>query len=217
MSTPSRPRTREALVDHVLRQAERLLHAERVVRRVDRAVQAGLLGQEAVHPVAGDHDAGRVRSPSGRSVATPTTRPRSSRSSPVAVVEHTSCAPSASALPASQWSQSGRYAVAPLYGGRPHVAGAEVDRQRLVVGEDHRGATGDPPLHRRLVPPLGVELVEDARVDDAAVHVLRAGERPALEEHHRVPGAGEHGGGARPGRSGADHDDVDVDAHDVRA
>ncbi len=61
-------------------------------------------------------------SPSGRSVRTPVTRPASSRSRPVTVVDVTRSAPSASALPASQWSKSGRNAVAPLYGGRPHAA-----------------------------------------------------------------------------------------------
>ena len=38
------------------------------------------------------------------------------------VVDVTSWAPSCSALPASQWSKSGRNAVAPLYGGRPHAS-----------------------------------------------------------------------------------------------
>ena len=56
-------------------------------------------------------------SPSGRSVRTPTTAPPGSRSRPTTVVDVSRSAPSASALPASQWSKSGRNAVAPLYGG----------------------------------------------------------------------------------------------------
>src|SRR3954451_1752794 len=62
-----------------------------------------------------------VRSPSGRSVRTPVTRPADRReescSRPVTVVLHSNVAPAATAWSASQRSKSGRNAVAPLYGG----------------------------------------------------------------------------------------------------
>ena len=79
-----------------------------------------------------------------------------------------------------------------------------------VVGQHHRRAAGDPALDRRLLPPLRVQAVEDARVDDAAVHVLAAGERPPLEQQDGAAGPGQHRGRARPGRAGADDDDVEV-------
>ncbi len=55
----------------------------------------------------------------------------------------------------------------------------------------HRRPARDPALDRRLLPPVRDQRVEHTGVDHAAVHVLAAGERPALEQHHRAPGAGE--------------------------
>ena len=86
---------------------------------------------------------------------------------------------------------------------------AVVDRERLGVGQHHGRAASDPTLDRRLLPPLRMELIEDARVDDAAVHVLRARERAAFEQDHRVTLAGEHRGRRRTGRAGPDDDDVE--------
>ena len=93
----------------------------------------------------------------------------------------------------------------------PHASVRKSTVSAWVVGQHHRRAAGDPALDRRLLPPLRVQPVEDARVDDAAVHVLAAGERAPLEQQHRAPGAGEHGRRARAGRTGADDDDVVVE------
>ena len=79
-----------------------------------------------------------------------------------------------------------------------------------VGGQDHRRPARDPALDRRLLPPLRVEAVEDARIDDAAVHVLGPGERAPFEQQHPPAGAGQHGRRARSGRAGADDDDVVV-------
>ena len=210
MSTPSRSRTlKRSSMTSLGRPASPSRRACSGWRRVGPYSPASL-AQKLLTPSQAITTPART-SPSGRSVRTPTTRRSSSRSSPVTVVDVTSSAPSASALPASQWSKSGRNAVAPLYGGRPHASLRKSTVSACVVGEHHRRAAGDPPLHRRLLPPLRVEAVEDPRVDDAAVHVLAAGERAPLEQQHRAPGAGEHRRRARPGGTGADDDDVVVD------
>ena len=85
-------------------------------------------------------------------------------------------------------SKSGRSAVAPLYGGSAPTRRLRKSTVRAcVVGEHHRRAAGDPALDRRLLPPAGVQAVEDPRVDHPAVHVLAAGERPRARA--AAPGA----------------------------
>ena len=96
------------------------------------------------------------RSPSGRSVRTPTTRPPS-RSRPVTVVLHTSVGPGGLGVPGEpvvEVRAERRGAV--VRRAAPRLA-AVVDGDGLLAVDDHRRAAGDPPLHRRLLPPVGDE------------------------------------------------------------
>ena len=151
-----------------------------------------------------------VMSPSGRSVRTPVTCPAGSRSRPTTVVDVSEVGAVVLGLAGEPVVEVGTVGGGPVVRRPAPRLGAEVDGQRLGLGEHHRRAAGDPTLDRRLLPPLRVQAVEDARVDDAAVHVLAAGERAPLEQEHRPPGAGEDGRRARTGRAGADDDGVVV-------
>ena len=124
-----------------------------------------------------------VRSPSGRSVRTPVIRPRAvaqQRRSPWCEV--TSTAPASTALSGQPRVEVGAERGAAVVRRLAPRRRAVVDGEGLGLGHDHRAAAGDPPLHRRLLPPARDQRVEDAAVDDAAVHVLRAGERAPLEQ-----------------------------------
>ena len=55
----------------------------------------------------------------------------------------------------------------------------------------------------------GDQRVEDAPVDDAAVHVLGARERATFQQHDRAAGPGQLDGSGRTGGSGTDDDGVD--------
>ena len=198
----------ETLVDHVLRERNGFLDADGVVGGIDLAVETGLLGEEAVHAIAGDHEA-------GMQVTVGTVGGDSSDVAPL-VAQQAGGRGGAHQLRAVGLGLA-RQPVVPVGSERRGavvrrlgpVRRSEVDGEGLGVGEHHRGATRDPTLDGRLVPPLGVQLVEDARVHDAAVHVLRSRERTTFEQDHRVALAGQHGRRRGASRTGTDDDHVD--------
>ncbi len=144
----------EAFLDRLARQREGFLHAEGVLLGVGLREQAGLLGEERVHSVAGDD---QLRSD-------------------VAVGPVGSDADDAAGGVAQQLGgdRGGHQLRAGVHGFArqpsievravgghpvvrcvPPVLGAEVDREGLGGGHHHGAAAGDPPLHRRVFPPAG--------------------------------------------------------------
>ena len=199
----------EAFVDHFLGQGERLLHPERVVLGVGVLVEAGLLGEKAVHPVARNHHAcGEVAV--GSVGAHPGDRA-------VGCANEAGDSGAGDDLGAGSFGVAGQpvVPVGPVGGGAVVGRGApglasKVDGEGLGGGEQHRAAPGDPALDGGFLPPVGDQVVEDARVDHPAVHVLAAGERAALDENHVEARTRRSDGCAAACGAAADDDDVDV-------
>ena len=200
----------EPFLDHLARQREGLLDAQGGVRRAGARQQPGLLGQERVHAIAGDHDPGAdvASGPVGAHPGDP----------PVRVPQQTGGHRGGDQPGARRDRLAGQPGVeVGAVGGHPVVGravpgtGPVIDGHRLGRRHHHGGAPGHPPLYRHLGPPLRHDLVENPPVDDAAVDVLRAGEGPALEEDHIAARPGQLQCRGRPGGPGADDHRVDGD------
>ena len=151
MSTPSRPRTpKRSSMTSFGSASVSLTPTVKLAGSTERYSPASLARKEFTPSQAMTTHA--VRSPPGRSVRTPTTR-SPSRSSPVAVVEHTSSRAVRLGLAGQP-----RVEVGPVGGGavvgRPAPgAGAEVDGEGLRRRHEHGGPAGHPALDGRLLPP----------------------------------------------------------------
>ena len=201
----------EALLDLGPRQGQHLLHPQREVLGPRMSVQPGLLGQERVDPVTGDHD--------GRPHLAP--RPVGAHADGAGSLAHEAGGGGRGdqhgagglSLPGQPGIEVGAQRRAAVVRGAGPGLGSEVDAQRLRGREHHRRPPGDPALDRHLLPPARDELVEDPAVHDAAVHVLAAGERAPLEEGDVPAGASQHQGGGGARRPGSDHDRIKRFSH----
>ena len=204
---------REPVLDHAGGQAEHFLDAQRVLGRRGGRQQPGLLGQERVHPVRGNHrpgpyfSVGTVSTHPGHLATGTAEQPgRHRRGDQVGPGRHRVVRQPAVEVAAER----GHPVVRRLAPGLRPV----VHRQGLRAGQRHRAPPDHPALHRHLLPPARDHLVQDPAVDHAAVDVLRPGERAAFQQHHGPAraGQGQRGGGPRGARP--DHDRVqDLSRH----
>ena len=180
----------EPLFYHLARQREGLLDSQRGVRRVGARQQPGLLGQEGVHSVAGDHDPGVnvAARPVGAHAGDPAGRIPQQAGGHRRSHQLGTRRDRLTGQPGVEIGAIGRHPV--VRRAIPGVA-AVVDGQRLGRRHQHGGPPGHPALYRRLRPPPRHDLVQDPPVHHAAVDVLRAGEDPALYQHHVPAGPGQ--------------------------